>query len=124
MLNKKTVFAMKRYDSYDCEIESGKTFREVEHALSTYTHLTKAQKRAALEKLIKFSKTTKNYWDVVKIAKKIDYSLTDKQNERIVSALLELGDDQNKIEDYARSKGILLHYFNEITRDRIAKILG
>ena len=115
---------MKRYDSYDCEIESGKTFREVEHALSTYTHLTKAQKRVGLEKLIKISETIKNYWDVVKLAEKIDYSLTDRQNERIVSALLELGDDQDKIEEYARSKGILLHYFREITKGKIAKILG
>lgn len=114
---------MRHCHSFEHEVKYGETFREIGYVLSN-THLTKSQKRVGLEKLIKISETIKNYWDVVKLAEKIDYSLTDRQNERIVSALLELGDDQDKIEEYARSKGILLHYFREITKGKIAKILG
>jgi len=87
--------------------------------------MTTAQKRSCIEQLIKFAENSDDVWKVVELAEKMSYSLTDRQNSKIISKLVQMSSDSEmeKVENYAKMNHLRLHYVVESTEKEIEKIL-
>lgn len=71
------------------------------------------KKRWVIEWLIKSSKDLDAVWDVVNRADEMGYSLTENQKKTIISKLVHLSSskkEMRKIEKYAKSNGLWMHY--------------
>lgn len=108
--------------------DSAETLKSLDNGqnLLDFGSLTKSQKRWEIERLIKSSKNYDEIWEIEAFAKKMAYSLTKKQRERIIKKLVWTADSSEKlinVKNYARSNGLFMTYFKARYGKEIAEVL-
>lgn len=103
------------------------SFDDVQRYSLDKCELTKTQKKRVIERLLKFSETYDEIWNVDKCAIVMGYALTYKQIKRMIEKLVWASESRIDLEmvgRYARSKGLFGLYCNVKGEKKVAKLLG
>ncbi len=85
------------------------------------------EKRHFIERSIKMSSNLDETWNVIKSAEELSYLMTDRQKENIISKLIGFSTsdaDLQKIENYANSNHLRLHYVIETSRKQLKEVFS
>ena len=103
-----------------------KSFDDVRRYCLDERELTKTQKRQVIGKLLKFSETYDEIWDVNECAVLMHYTLTHRQTKSLIKKLVwaaKTRDELKAVGKYARSKGLFEVYFGAKGEKRLSELL-